>query len=113
MSHYKFTAIPDIFTSFGAACAADPTLKITTQPDLALIARAYETDDAEDESNGNSTQWQRFVKYVEALNEKAPEGTCYKVLYLTRHGQGDHNVMHEKVGTEAWDVSFAEGLKHF
>ncbi|PKS13288.1 hypothetical protein jhhlp_000059 [Lomentospora prolificans] len=101
MSHYKFTAVPGIFKSFAAECAADPGLKITTQPDLAILERAYETDAPGDAEN--LTQWQRLAKYVDGLNRTAPEGTSYKLLYLTRHGQGVHNVMHEKVGTEAWD----------
>lgn len=103
MSHYKFTAVPGIFKGFAAECAADETLKITTQPDLAIIERAYETDGPEDAAK--LTQWQRLARYLEALNAAAPAGTKYKLLYLTRHGQGDHNVMHAKVGTEAWDVS--------
>lgn len=100
--HYKFTAVPDVFTSFAAACAADPSLKITTQPDLALIPRAYESDGPGDEG---ASQWARFAKYVRWLNERAEEGVCYKVLYLTRHGKGWHNVVHERVGNEEWDVS--------
>ncbi|KAL2111581.1 hypothetical protein VUR80DRAFT_9791 [Thermomyces stellatus] len=98
--HYKFTAVPDVFTSFAAACAADPSLKITTQPDLALIPRAYESDGPGDEG---ASQWARFAKYVRWLNERAEEGVCYKVLYLTRHGKGWHNVVHERVGNEEWD----------
>lgn len=100
--HYKFTAVPEIFTSFAGACAADPSLKITTQPDLALIPRSYESDAAGDEGR---SQWERFARYVAWLNEGPGEGVCYKVLYLTRHGKGWHNVVHERVGNEEWDVS--------
>lgn len=100
--HYKFTAVPDIFTSFAAACIADPSLKVTTQPDLALIPRAYESDEASGETG---TQWARFARYVDWLNKGAGQGVCYKVLYLTRHGKGWHNLVHERVGNEEWDVS--------
>lgn len=100
--HYKFTAVPGIFTSFSAACASDPSLKITTQPDLALLPGPYESDGPED---AGKSQWGRFAGYVDFLNERAEEGVCYKVLYLTRHGKGWHNMVHERVGNEAWDVS--------
>ncbi|SPO02944.1 related to phosphoglycerate mutase [Cephalotrichum gorgonifer] len=103
--HYKFTAVPDIFASFAADCAADPKLKIKTQPDLALLPRAYESDGP---SSAGKSQWERFAAYVGWLNERAEDGVCYKVLYLTRHGQGWHNVVHERVGTEEWDNNLSK-----
>lgn len=38
------------------------------------------------------------------LNKEAPTGTSYKVLFLGRHGDGDHNVAEAFYGTAAWDV---------
>lgn len=50
------------------------------------------------------SDWQRFAKHVERLNRAAADGETYKVLFVTRHGQGYHNVMEAKVGTAAWEV---------
>ncbi|KAK3686399.1 putative phosphoglycerate mutase pmu1 [Vermiconidia calcicola] len=50
-----------------------------------------------------STQWQRFEKYVGHIVESSPDGTTYKVIYLGRHGEGYHNVGEAKYGTKAWD----------
>jgi len=102
--YFKFTTVPNVFASFAAECAANPTLKVSTQPSLGLLERTYDTDGEEDMKG--KTQWERFARWVEWLNENAEEGTCYKVLYLTRHGLGFHNVQNQKVGTVEWDVSY-------
>ncbi|KZV97349.1 phosphoglycerate mutase-like protein [Exidia glandulosa HHB12029] len=44
---------------------------------------------------------------VAALNEQAPEGTSYKLVFAGRHGQGFHNVAESKYGTEAWEAHWA------
>jgi hypothetical protein len=102
--HLSFEAVPGIFTDFSAACAADPTLKIATQPSLALIDRTYPSDDPRT-SDVSTKPWERLAAYVASLNRDAEKGTSYKVVYLSRHGIGFHNVMQAKVGTEQWDVS--------
>ncbi len=38
-------------------------------------------DDSED-------RWDKFAKYIQGLNDAAPEGTHYKMFFLVRHGQG-------------------------
>ena len=50
------------------------------------------------------TQWQRFEREVNHLNDEAVDGAVYKVLYIGRHGQGVHNVAEKKYGTAEWDV---------
>lgn len=37
-------------------------------------------------------RWARFKQRLELLNQHAPRDVAYKVLYLARHGQGQHNV---------------------
>lgn len=54
---------------------------------------------------GYRTQWQRFEKYVDYLNCKAPKDTKYKVLVMGRHGEGYHNAAETYYGTPAWNVS--------
>lgn len=38
------------------------------------------------------------------MNKQAPAGTSYRLLFLGRHGEGDHNVAEAFYGTKAWDV---------
>ncbi|KAH7919281.1 phosphoglycerate mutase-like protein [Leucogyrophana mollusca] len=51
----------------------------------------------------SSTRWSTFSKRIDHLNAIADPGTCYKVLFLGRHGEGFHNVGQAKHGTKAWD----------
>ncbi|KAG9317784.1 hypothetical protein JVU11DRAFT_2005 [Chiua virens] len=46
-----------------------------------ILPRFGLKDDSDD-------RWVKFKKKVERLNESAPAGTQYKVVYLGRHGQG-------------------------
>ncbi|KAI4144929.1 MAG: hypothetical protein L6R39_003981 [Caloplaca ligustica] len=55
----------------------------------------------------DETQWQRFEREVQRLNDTAPEGVVYKVLYMGRHGQGVHNVAEKRYGREEWDRHWA------
>ena len=73
-----------------------------TDGDLGLIPQSY-VGEVASEDKGLSN-WQRIAKHVERLNHAAPDGATYKVLLVTRHGQGYHNVMEAKVGTAAWEV---------
>ncbi|OBZ68663.1 Phosphomutase-like protein 3 [Grifola frondosa] len=43
-------------------------------------------------------RWDNFRAQITDLIASSPEDTTYKVFYLSRHGQGYHNV-----GKEAWD----------
>ncbi|ORY64294.1 phosphoglycerate mutase family protein [Pseudomassariella vexata] len=49
--------------------------------------------------------WQRLEAHIRNLN--ASVGETYKVLFVTRHGQGFHNIMEAKVGTLAWETKWA------
>lgn len=53
------------------------------------------------------TQWQKFERHVANLNS-IDEKVKYKVLYLGRHGEGDHNVAERFYGTPAWDAHWSK-----
>jgi hypothetical protein len=97
--HWDFTAVPGYFRNL-ADVQRETGEKVTTQPKLALIHRAYPGDD----ETSDERDWVRFSKHVQALNRDAPPGVAYKVLYFTRHGFGYHNKKHLEVGTTEWDV---------
>ncbi|KAI9656548.1 MAG: hypothetical protein M1821_004755 [Bathelium mastoideum] len=86
-----------------------------TRSNFSLIERSYETDS---QCPADATLWQRFEYYVEKLNKSSPQTVRYKVLFLARHGQGDHNVGEAKYGTVAWNdywskLDGADGLTFF
>lgn len=67
--------------------------------------RRYDTDEDTNEPVGgvaHLTAWQRFARQVAHLNT-IDKSASYKVLYLGRHGEGDHNVAEAYYGTAAWD----------
>lgn len=75
-----------------------------TTTNLGLIPQAYDTDTTlENDTDNPPTQWQRLAHKLTTLNTTAPANTTYKLLYLGRHGQGDHNVAESTYGTAAWD----------
>lgn len=65
------------------------------------------------------------VRHIASLNQEADEETTYKVIYLSRHGQGVHNLVslvpllsahrvssdsekaEEKYGTPAWNCKWS------
>ena len=52
------------------------------EKDLGLVVKTAE----------GTPDWATFAAKIEQLNDDAPEGVAYKVLYLGRHGEGPHNV---------------------
>lgn len=102
--HFKFQALSGFFVDYVTEAQRDPSFRVTTLPRLGLTEREYETDRLFDGAGHGAKPWDRFKKYVEHLNTQSPEGTTYKVLYITRHGYGYHNAYEAKVGREAWNV---------
>lgn len=100
MAKWKFTAVPGVFTNLAEVQRQNVDVRITTQPHLGLLPRAYPTDTPD----GDAKDWARFANYVRSLNRDAAPGEAYKVMYLTRHGFGYHNKKHTEVGTVEWDV---------
>ncbi|KAI9460246.1 phosphoglycerate mutase-like protein [Lactarius psammicola] len=54
-----------------------------------------------------SRSWSQFVGEIEGLNTTCSESISYKVLFLGRHGEGNHNVAEFKYGQKAWDEKWA------
>ncbi|KAI8186378.1 putative phosphoglycerate mutase [Colletotrichum sp. SAR 10_65] len=79
-----------------------PGGKATTQAGLGLLDKAF-GDATQRQESGDTKPWDRFAAHVNRLNDESPDGVNYKVLYLTRHGLGYHNVQAAKVGTAEWD----------
>lgn len=100
-SKWKFEAVPGIFFD-PSPLQSSPDDKSTTQPELGLLNQVYPSDT---EASSGQLGWKRFIQYVKSLNDGAPENVQYKVLYLTRHGLGFHNIKHAEVGDEEWNVS--------
>ncbi|KAI0137480.1 histidine phosphatase superfamily [Xylariales sp. AK1849] len=88
-----------------ASMTADDGGRRETHEFFGLLPRFYPDED--DSKEDPSPSWQRFAEHVKRLNRDAPNGVSYKVLFVTRHGQGIHNVMETKVGTAAWESHWA------
>ncbi|KAI0307574.1 histidine phosphatase superfamily [Multifurca ochricompacta] len=54
-----------------------------------------------------SESWSQFVAEIDKLGFNSSESTSYKVLFLGRHGEGNHNVAEIKYGQKAWDEKWA------
>lgn len=92
-----------------AAAALSPGSKLTTPTAFGLVNPTPGNYDAApppaaaQDIDTSKTPWQRFESYVHGLNKSGPASVRYKIVFLTRHGIGYHNLMEAKVGTEAWD----------
>ena len=75
---------------------------LVTEGDSTLIMKR--------ESSEPMTQWQRFGRFVEYLNDQSATDkdrwTRYVVIYMGRHGEGYHNVAERMYGTKDWNVRF-------
>jgi hypothetical protein len=108
--HLKYTTITGFFTQDDDG--VDGSFDYVNE-NFGLKERGYDTD-FEFDPELQKTQWERFAYKVKTLNAEAPtrkgkseKKEMYKVLYLGRHGQGDHNVAESFYGTEAWDCYWA------
>lgn len=102
---YKYTVVKGVFLQSESSTRADGFDYATTN--FGLIDRAYPTDGGVE----GETHWQRFARYVDDLNAAALEtgsGAHYKVLFMGRHGEGDHNVAEAYYGTPAWNCYWAQ-----
>lgn len=51
---------------------------------------------------GITKPWDQIIEELNQLNANADENTRYKLLFNARHGQGYHNVVVLKYGSEEW-----------
>ncbi|ETI26100.1 hypothetical protein G647_02877 [Cladophialophora carrionii CBS 160.54] len=77
-----------------------------TEEDFDLIDQKYDTDNLLPDNGKLLSQWERFAYKVKVMNERAPKGVTYRLLYLGRHGQGYHNVGIMFYGDAAWDCYY-------
>ena len=105
-SHYDFKILPEYFIDYHAIAEQYPKNKITTQPGFGLVAQTY-PGEQDNQNTRSETQWERFASHIARLNKEDPDHISYKVLFLTRHGLGVHNLYEAKVGTDAWNVCCA------
>ncbi|OOF94656.1 hypothetical protein ASPCADRAFT_516101 [Aspergillus carbonarius ITEM 5010] len=103
-SHWRFTTVPGFFYQ------SEPTTDASTfdyaSSNFGLIPRPYPTDTTAPEVE-TKTPWERFAHHIRSLNHTADENTCYKVLFLGRHGEGYHNVAEREYGTVEWDRHYS------
>ncbi|OWZ31903.1 phosphoglycerate mutase [Cryptococcus neoformans] len=48
-------------------------------------------------------RWYNLKASIKELQDQAPEGVYYKLLFLARHGQGWHNFGAAKYGIDTWE----------
>ncbi|PWY90918.1 phosphoglycerate mutase-like protein [Aspergillus heteromorphus CBS 117.55] len=117
-SHWQFSIVPGLFQQ------SDPSTDASTfdyaSSNFGLIPRAYPTDSDSHSDSGlptsstatttttaTSSNWERFAHHIHSLNATSDPDTCYKVLFLGRHGEGYHNVAERKYGTKLWDAHYS------
>jgi broad specificity phosphatase PhoE len=72
---------------------------------LGLIPQPYDTDS---DLPPGTPQWTRFLYKLHTLNTNSSSSSIsYRLLILTRHGEGWHNVAERFFGTERWDCVYA------
>ncbi|KAK0726283.1 histidine phosphatase superfamily [Apiosordaria backusii] len=99
MTHkFRFTAVPGYFKMEPRG----PMLEVTTMPGMGLIDQSYPTDDTFDPQRSKQP-WERFVNFLASLNESEKGRAVYKLIYVTRHGQGYHNAKEAAVGSAEWE----------
>jgi hypothetical protein len=101
---FKFQALPEFFFNYSEQAHIDPSYRAVPLPGMGLVSKSYITDSLI-ESKEPLSQWERFALFVDHLNTQERGSKFYKVLYITRHGLGYHNVFEAQVGREAWNVS--------
>ncbi|KAF2723066.1 phosphoglycerate mutase-like protein [Polychaeton citri CBS 116435] len=104
----RFTYVPGFFEHDRQPTGPDKGFRANTLPGLGILDRHYDSEiGSSDNLQTGQTQWQRFMGYLQHLNQTAPSGTSYKLLYIIRHGEGEHNVKEHEVGRHEWEAKWA------
>lgn len=103
-THINYTTVTGYFIQDDPSTNATSFNFMTTN--FGLLNRSYPSDQTLHVHN--PTQWQSFQHQVTQLNQQAPRGTRYKLLYLGRHGDGFHNDAQAYYGTPAWNCYYSE-----
>jgi len=108
-THFAFTAPTSYFLP--SLPTTNPVTFNPTTTNFGLIPQPYDSDSSLESRHSDDTpptDWQRFAHHISSLNNDAPAGTSYYVLYLSRHGQGYHNLAEAYYGTQSWDCYWAQ-----
>ncbi|KAL4952622.1 histidine phosphatase superfamily [Aspergillus filifer] len=103
--HINYTTVKGYFAQDDPS--TDPSTFDYTAHNFGLLDRAYEADQFSTPGSKNLTQWQRFHRQLEYLNDNAPGHVSYKLLFMGRHGEGWHNAAEDFYGTPAWNCYWA------
>jgi broad specificity phosphatase PhoE len=98
-TYYKYTTVTGYFLQDEPS--TDPETFDYNSTSLGLIDRAYDSDSPVQDRN--LSQWQRFANQLQGLNQEAPSGTRYVLLYMARHGDGWHNRAERIYGSKQWN----------
>lgn len=71
---------------------------------MGLVKRKYESDGVLGLQSGGLTDWERFERFANWTNDHAGPNVHHKILFMGRHGEGEHNVAEAKYGTDKWNV---------
>ncbi|KAK6205593.1 phosphoglycerate mutase [Scheffersomyces amazonensis] len=84
--HWEFEVVPDVFKQ---------SLNSTDETSFNYL----------DENFGILHSWDDIITKLNTLNKNIEDKTKtqYKLLFLSRHGQGYHNLAHAKYGNDAWN----------
>jgi len=104
-NYIKYTTITGFFLQDDPA--TNPATFDYTSTNFGLIERPYDSD-SEYDPDRKKSQWQRFEHQVSRLNLNCGQKVQYKVLFMGRHGEGDHNVAESYYGTPAWNCYWSE-----
>lgn len=104
---WRLSGVPGVMFDYAAKFEHDPTYKAITAPGLNLIENFEGIDSLtlSQHDQSNLMPWEKLKAFVQYLNGQNPNSVHYKVLYITRHGLGYHNVFEAQVGRDAWNVS--------
>ncbi|KAL4941334.1 hypothetical protein BDV06DRAFT_223229 [Aspergillus oleicola] len=105
--HINYTTVKGYFAQDDPS--TDPSTFDYTSHNFGLLDRIYDADRLAGPVPGskNLTQWQRFHRQLEYLNDNAPSHVSYKLLFMGRHGEGWHNAAEDFYGTPAWNCYWA------
>lgn len=106
--HFLFSAPTTYFIPSLSSTNSTTFNPVTTN--FGLIHQKYPSDSSfhNPAESDAPTDWQRFAHHLQTLNSQSSPGTTHHVFFLSRHGQGYHNLAEFYYGTNAWDCHFAE-----
>ncbi|KAI1204657.1 phosphoglycerate mutase-like protein [Annulohypoxylon truncatum] len=125
MKVMQYTAVPGYF--YHDTEPEGPGYRARTHPDLGLLDRPYDTDSRflneisklprDQQAVTPQDKWARFRYFLKYLNERGQGKVEWKLFYVVRHGEGDHNVKEKEVGRAEWERYWSrvdgDGLKNW